>query len=113
MIALKELENRIYKDKQCIKFDYIVKDEKGKEMFEARFKRAENDEKEWILNVVLERTRDADSQVYSFKYILPRAGLTLELIAAIGLKYFQLYLKEEIQNKTIYDFAIGEVVKGM
>ena len=32
---------------------------------------------------------------------------------ATGLKYFQLYLKEEIQTKSGYDFALGEILRGM
>ena len=44
---------------------------------------------------------------------MPKSGLPLELIAATGLKYFQLYLKEEIQNKTNFDFALSELLRGM
>ena len=29
MLELKDLENRIYSGKQCVGFDYILKDEKG------------------------------------------------------------------------------------
>ena len=65
------------------------------------------------MTIVLDRTRDADSQVYSFDYIMPKSGLPIGLIAATGLKYFQLYLKEEIQTKSGYDFALGEILRGM
>lgn len=112
MLELKDLENRIYSGKQCVGFDYILKDEKGKPQFEARFRPgAQNNE--WCMTIVLDRTRDADSQVYSFDYIMPKSGLPIGLIAATGLKYFQLYLKEEIQTKSGYDFALGEILRGM
>lgn len=115
MLKLKDLENRVYSGKACVGFDYIVKDEneKNKKLFEARFRKVKEDEEHWNLLIVLDHTRDADSQVYNFDYIMPKAGLPLELIAATGLKYFQLYLKEEVQIKINYDFTLGEVLKCM
>ena len=115
MLKLKDLENRVYSGKACVGFDYVVKDEneKNKKLFEARFRKVKEDEEHWNLLIVLDHTRDADSQVYNFDYIMPKTGLPLELIAATGLKYFQLYLKEEVQTKINYDFALGEVLKGM
>lgn len=115
MLKLKDLENRVYSGKACVGFDYIIKDEneKSKKLFEARFRKVKEDEEQWNLLIVLDHTRDADSQVYNFDYIMPKTGLPLELIAATGLKYFQLYLKEEVQIKINYDFALGEVLKGM
>ena len=112
MIILKELQNRIYSGKICTGFDYIAKNEKGETQFEARF-RAGVEKNEWVMRIVFDRTRDKDSEVYSFGYIMPRSGLPLELIAATGLKYFQLYLKREIQQKMNNDFFLGEILKGM
>lgn len=112
MITLKDLQNRIYSGKQCMGFDYIVKNEKDETQFEARF-RAGAEKNEWNVKIILDRTRDKDSDVYNFGYIMPKSGLPLELIAATGLKYYQLYLKEEIQQKVSYDFLLGEILKGM
>lgn len=112
MLVLKDLENRIYRGKQCVGFDYIIKNEKNEPQFEARF-RTGTEKNEWNMSIVFGRTRDADSQVYNFGYIMPKSGLPLELIAATGLKYFQLYLKEEIETKVSYDFLLGEILKGM
>ena len=112
MLTLKDLENRVYSGKQCIGFDYTVKNEKAEKQFEVRF-RTGAEKNEWNMQIVLGRTRDADCQVYNFGYIMPKAGLPLELIAATGLKYFQLYLKGEIEQKVSYDFLIGEITKGM
>ena len=115
MITLKELENRVYRGKVCKGFDYkAVNPERNNQvLFEARFRRSDDNENEWEMLIVLERTRDADSQVYKFGYIMPRSGLPLELIAATGLKYFQLHLKEELQRKSDYDFALGDILRGM
>lgn len=113
MLTLKDLDNRVYSDKICSEFSYNLKDDKGKPKFRANFVRSQEDENEWQMCIVLNRTRDADSQVYTFGYIMPKSNLPLELIAATGLKYFQLYLKEEIQTKSEFDFMLGDVLKGM
>lgn len=111
MVSQKELINRAYKEKECIGFDYQLKDENDNVLVNAQFgKRAPT---EWWMRVVLDRTRDADSQVYNFGYVLPRENMDLTMVCAIGLRYFQLYLKDEIQSKSAIDFAIGDVTAGM
>mgnify|MGYP000866498709 CR=1 FL=1 len=112
MLKLKDLINRQYVEKQCKAFEYELKGEKDARILVAKFEVGAN-ENEWSMQIVLDRTRDADSQVYKFDYVMPRNNLPLELIAATGLKYFQLYLKEEIQTKSEYDFMLGDVLKGM
>lgn len=112
MLTLKDLDNRVYSGKACSEFSYSLKDEKGQTKLKANFWRGP-EENEWRMRIVLDRTRDADSQVYTFGYIMPKSNLPLTLIAATGLKYFQLLLKEEIQVKSEYDFALGDVLKGM
>lgn len=119
MIKLKELVNRIYDGKDCVRFEYEVqdadraKDDPKKSCFVARYERSKKDSKEWKMQIVLPRDRDSDSQVYTFNYVLPKDGMELALIAAIGLKYYQLYLKEEIQLKQGFDFILGDLLEGM
>lgn len=112
MLVFKDLQNKVYSGRKCVGFDYVHKNEKGELEFEARFKKGAF-EKDWTMQVVLDRTRDADSQVYKFSYIMPKDNVPLELIAATGLKFFQLYLKEEVQKKIEFDFALGDILKGM
>lgn len=111
MLDLKQLVNRIYKGKECVGFDFELTNEKGEQLLETRY--ALIGENEWRMRIVLDRTRDADSQVYTFRYIMPKSNLPLELIAATGLKYFQLHLREEIQAKSEYDFELGNLLEGM
>lgn len=111
MVLLKELTNRAYKGKECVAFDYQVKGDKDEVLVEAHF--VKHAPAEWWMRIIFARTRDADSQVYNFGYKLPKEGMDLVMICAIGLKYFQLYLKEEIQKKSMIDFAIGDLVNGM
>ena len=116
MIKQKDLNLSTFVGRRCIGFSYKLKSEAQE--IELKFSNtdyvSENESnKEWLMQVVMGRTRDADSQVYNFGYIMPRNNLPLELIAATGMRYFQLYLKEEIERKINIDFALGSVLEGM
>ena len=114
MIKLKDLRNRVYSGKECVNFEYEF--EVNKKRVIAYFdKRIEENAQpnEWNMQIVLGRTRDKDSEVYNFGYVMPRSGLPLELIAATGLKYFQLHIKEEVQQKSNMDFELGRILEGM
>lgn len=111
MIKLKDLQNRVYSGKMCVRFEYeIVIDNEHSIL--AAFKRMTNPN-EWNMQIVLDRTANKDSEVYNFGYIMPKDNIPLELIAATGLKYFQLHIKEEIQMKSYLDFGLGEITSGM
>lgn len=111
MIKLKNLQNRVYDGKECIKFECIIPMDKD-HWLTAAFQKMQSP-REWKMQIIFDRTRDKDSEVYNFGYIMPRSGLPLELIAATGLKYFQLHIKEEIQTKSNLDFALGTILEGM
>jgi len=117
MIELKDLQNRVYENKDCIAFDYelLDSDEKRekKVIMEARFKRAKEEDKTWRLMVVFPRTEMSDSQVYFVVFQMPKSNMNLPLICATGLRFFQIKLKEEIQEKVIIDFEIGNITEGM
>ena len=112
MITLKDLQNRLYVGKQCVGFDYIFLNDKGESQFEARF-RIGIEKNEWRMQIVFDRTRDKDSEVYNFAYVMPKSNLPITLVAATGLRYFQMYLKEEVERKVAYDFFLGELFKDM
>ena len=113
MLRLKDLQNRVYSGKQCAGFQVHVVDDKHEEMLEATYKRHKDDDNTWSMQVLVPRTRDKDTEVYVFDYTMPKSNLPLELVAATGMRYFQLYLQQEIQTKSGWDFAIGELVEGM
>ena len=118
MLTLKDLVNRIYDGKKCIGFTYTVTDKSrslddpSRECFEAQWK-AGVEPRQWQVRIVLDRNGVADSQVYNFTYTMPRSGLSLPLIAATGLRYMQMQLQQEIQNKSNANFVIGELLKDM
>ena len=111
MIKQSDLVNRMNINGICVDFDYILTMDKNRIRF--RFTRNKDQALVWHMMVVLTRTRDADSQVYEFSYQLPKTNMDLTMVAAIGLKYFQLYLKEEVQMKSGMDFTLGEITNGM
>ena len=114
MLSLKDLQQRVYSGKTCVRFEYAIMVDK--ELLYAKFEKQLKEDSmpgEWNMQVILSRTRDKDSEVYNFGYIMPREGLPLELIAATGLKYFQLYIKKEVQMKSNLDFELGNILQGM
>ena len=115
MIKFKDLQNKVYSDKVCVRFEYEIHFEHNgvKSKVCAYFKRKENNLNYWIMQVLFDRTRDKDSEVYHIDYIMPKSNLPLELVAATGLRYFQLYLKEEVQIKSNMDFELGNTLQGM
>lgn len=112
MIRLKDLQNRVYSGRNCIRFEYEFNVDQDHKVI-ANFKKTSLDANIWKMRIILDRTRDKDSEVYNFEYALPKGTTPLELIAAIGLKYFQLYIKEEVQLKSNMDFVLGEIVEGV
>ena len=112
MIRLKDLQNRCYSGKNCIRFEYELNVDQNMTV-RARFSKTSGYDNTWTMNVVLDRTRDKDSEVYNFMYTLPKDNAPLELIAAIGLKYFQLHIKEEVQMKSNMDFVLGDIIEGV
>lgn len=111
MIRLKDLQNRVYSGKSCIRFEYEFDLDQNKTIC-AVFKRV-SETNTWKMSILLERTRDKDSEVYNFMYALPKDDVPLELVAAVGLRYFQLHIKEEVQTKSNMDFIIGEIIEGV
>ena len=112
MLTFKDLQNKVYyRGRECVRFECTVPMNEERQVL-ATFKRM-NNPNEWNLQIVFDRTRDKVSEGSNFGYIMPRSGLPLELIAATGLKYFQLYLKEENQTKSNLDFELGRILEGM
>lgn len=115
MLKLKDLQRRVYDGKRCVRFSYPVTVESGgrtEELFEAEWKAGDSPDA-WSMVVVLPTEPPTGSQVYTIVYVMPRAGMPLELVAATGLKLFQTVMQQEVQGKIAIDFAIGDTVAGM
>lgn len=114
MIRLKDLQNRVYRGKECVRFEYAILI--NEQYVYARFNKEAGESalpNQWTMQIVFGRTRDKDSEVYNFTYAIPKHNAPLELVAAVGLKYFQLHIKEEVQMKSNLDFNLGEITDGV
>lgn len=111
MIKQSDLKNRMNAGGMCVDFDYIIETEDTRTR--CRFSRDAKQPDVWNMMVVIKRSGFADSQVYNIGYQLPKPNMDLTMVTAIGLKYFQYHLKEEVQLKSSLDFTIGELTNGM
>lgn len=109
MITAKDVILREYKDKECVAFAILLKTDK--KHFAARYEKI--DDKTWGFMITLvDYAKYAAPQVYAFKYSVPKNNMPLEMIAAIGLSYWQDGVMEEVQLKNELVFKIGEMVNG-
>lgn len=115
MIELKDLKNREVKDNETIKFDYDLEfqtNDQGKLKIPFTFERVmESTGNEWKILVRLKPTQEKESQIYEFNYMLPKQNVQLVLVTATGLRLFQMILQEEIQDKHLIDFEIGNLIQ--
>lgn len=113
MVTLKELQNRVYSGKQCVQFEYVLKAEHPEDNLSVYFMKNQLVENcVWMVRVIMPRTKYKDTQVYSVDMEMPKADLSLTLICETGLRAFQMLIKEEIQQKSYFDFSIGEIIRG-
>lgn len=109
MLKLKDLKNRVYDGKTCIRFEVELPiEENPKRILRAEFEKQDASVTTWRMKIMFDRTSERDSQTYFVMYVMPKEGMPLEMIAATGLAYFQRCLKSEIQEKINIDFWIGE-----
>lgn len=113
MLTVKDIQNRVYSGKSCIGFDYVLQMEDANDI-EFHFRRSLENALVWQIQVVIDRaTMECNDDVYRLAYVLPKEGIPLEMILAIGLRYIQLIVKEEVQKKSNIDFELGDRLAGM
>lgn len=117
MLNLKDLLNRVYVNKEVVRFEVNVEDEDkspldpAKRLFTAFFTRDAKDKLLWTIQVVLPRTAENDSQVYAITFRVPKASLSLQVVAGMGLTYFSAKLQDEMAQKSTYVYEIANLVK--
>ena len=111
MITRNDIHNRVYAiNKQCERFEIKIKNEENE--YDVFFHKI--NEQTWKVKFQLEKTNEADSQDYTFTFMLPTTNpISLEKIAAFGLRYMQLAIQEEIQQKSNIIFEISNLLEGM
>lgn len=114
-ITRKELINlRHNEDKECVGFEYELKieNEKGRIVpLSFYFKRLA--EKYWEVSMISKNNSFGELRAYSVEYIIPTNKMSLEMVAATGLRNIQALLQAEIQYKSIIDFCIGDTIASM
>lgn len=97
-MKLNDLENRTYEGGQCIYFRYVMKIEKdSKEIpyFFDFYKDKEND-KLWNMQIIEQGDKYRGSNVYQFAFETKSKNVALDMIACIGLSFYQQYLQESV-----------------
>ena len=113
MIKRKDLLRRTYYGKFCVRFDYVLKDDKNIKQLEATFSRDIELLNVWNVMVILDKTDISETQVYSFGFMLQSEDIPLEMVAATGLTMFNKNILEEVQKKSVINFLLGEELRGM
>lgn len=118
-LNMKDILNRRHEGKQCVGFEIELAPTEyyGKSVL-VRFTKgipAYNGDngKTWTIEVFCPRSMVTDVQHYQITYELPREGMAIEYIAAVGLTHFQNLVREELQAKTEINFGISEMVEGI
>lgn len=94
--------------KICIGFEYELKIDRGDGTFNiipVRFTRL--DKTVWSVEMVI------GNQVYRVGYDIPHPNLDLAMVTAFGLRNIQYQIEQEVQEKSIIDFCIGDTIKEM
>lgn len=119
MINAADLTNRENTEvrKICVRFEYTVQfdnDVRQKFIFTRHATDVPSElDKIWLMETYTPRTANKDTEHYYFTYVLPRAEMPLELVCATGLRYYQMYLKDEVQTKSDTEFVLGQLIGGM
>lgn len=110
MFGLRNLEERCYEGKACVRFTYKVAIE-GEEPLVVWFMRKNGNAREWTLKTIVETP--LGNHPYVLKFTHPSTKPNIENMAAFGLRTLQAYIQQEIQSKMAIDFAIGDATAGM
>lgn len=115
-IKMKELINKSNdtESKECICFEYHleVENEQGLPAF-VKFYFERIAERSWKVKFISEVQKINECKAYSYMFDVPTKSMSLEMIAAFGLRTIQYVLKEELNYKSMIDFCIGDVVRDM
>lgn len=106
-ILQSELINRVNYENEIKSFEYNVKvdDRDVDDLYTFKFTRL--GDKQWCLTIVI------GYLVYNIPYEVPKVNMDLTLIAAMGLRNFQYEVANEIQQKSILNFTISDMIREM
>lgn len=108
MINFKDLKHKEYVGDECIGFVYDLP--YGEEKMSCFFRRAENNDKLWQIEVWECTTGNKSDVIYRWIYKMPKSNMSLLMICAFGLMRMQEQMKKEVQLKSELDFVIGDMI---
>lgn len=131
MLEIRDLTNKEYVGNELVSFQYLIncsedvdredEDHKYIRCIFTRIYREASDSMAspfWLLEVNIPSytsTSIHGTQVHPYRlvYRAPKNNMPITTIAAMGLYNLQNAIKQEVQYKTMLDFNISEILKGM
>lgn len=119
MIERKEILHKEYDEdkKTCIGFQYVLNDTditKDEPIARFIFRKSKIVNGSWKSQAYLRDSFTSDlHNLLQFTFQTPKDDMSIEMVCAIGLNLFQNLLKQQIQDYSNLDFAVGEIIRGM
>lgn len=111
MIQQKELYNRLYDGKICVGFTYDLVDKETKEVQRILFNKDKGSI--WKVSTLFRGSYMSVPQFYEVEFTPPKENISLVMVASIGLKWLQAYMKSELDYKMGLVLLIEENTKDM
>ena len=128
MLEIRDLTNKEYVDNELVSFQYLIncsedvdREDEDHKHIRCIFTRIYRDNiilPTWLLEVNIpsytsNSIHGTQVHTYRFVYQTPKNNMPITTIAAMGLYKLQNAIKQEVQYKTMLDFNISEILKGM
>lgn len=130
MLEIRDLTNKEYVDNELVSFQYLIncsedvdREDEDHKYIRCIFTRIYREASDsmlpfWLLEVNIpsytsNSIHGTQVHTYRFVYQTPKNNMPITTIAAMGLYNLQNVIKQEVQYKTMLDFNISEILKGM
>lgn len=128
MLEIRDLTNKEYFGNELVSFQYLIncsedvdREDEDHKYIRCIFTKIYKDNiilPTWLLEVNIpsytsNSIHGTQVHTYRFVYQTPKNNMPITTIAAMGLYNLQNVIKQEVQYKTMLDFNISEILKGM
>lgn len=107
MLKLKDLKNRVYDGKECIRFEWHHLDMDGDIDLELVFRSVSDDGSRWQVTALLLKPSQMYEQLYQFTAVKVSSRQTLPELASMALNSFSMALADEVAFKSALAFDIS------
>lgn len=115
-ISLGDLIRRTYEDKECVHFEYELEFEDEPvllpKVVRMVFDRSKLDSRIWYVFVMFPKGMYDGGTVYDIKVKMPTVSLSQDVIkvCACGLHAFKSVISAKVQDMSVLQFAISDVI---